>query len=71
MSEPTDDPLPTPANDNRNPFDRVDTAFFEVHRLRRQLVAKDKTGYSPEQWRGYHEVLKQVDDVLRDAWPYV
>jgi hypothetical protein len=71
MIEPTHHPLPTPANENRNPLHRADTALLELHRLRRQLVTKDKSGYSAEQWRSYHDLLKEVDAVLRDLEPYL
>ena len=71
MTELTDHPLPIPANENNDPLRRADTAFLELHRLRRQLVMKDKRGYSSQQWRSYHDLLKQVDGVLRELQPYL
>ena len=64
-------PLPTPANENANPLHKASTALLELHRLRRKLVQKDKTGYSPDQWQRYHAALKQADEALRLLQPYL
>jgi hypothetical protein len=65
MTETADHPLPPCANDNANPLHQAGPGLMYLCRLRRRLVAKDKTGYSPGQWRRYHEALRQTDEVIR------
>jgi hypothetical protein len=66
-----DYPLPPAANENANPFHKVGTGLMELHRLRRTMLAKDKTGYSPEQWHRYHAVLKGLDEAINLYLPYL
>jgi hypothetical protein len=35
-----------------------------MNRARRLLLAKDKNGYSADQWRRHHEALKELDRVI-------
>jgi hypothetical protein len=71
MTGTTDYPLPTPANENNDPFRKAGTALLELYRLRRQLLAKDKTGYSPDQWDRHHAALKGLDRVISRVLPYL
>ena len=65
-----DHPL-SPSNDNQNPLHQPGTALLELHRLRRELVAKDKTGYSADQWWRYSEALAGLDEAISLVLPYV
>ena len=66
-----DYPLHTPANENANPLHQIGTGLMELHRLRRKLVAKDKSGYSADQWRRYHDALRQADEAIRSYLTYL
>ena len=63
--------LPAPANDNANPLEHIGTGLMELHRLRRKLLAKDKAGYSADQWRRYSEVLEGLDKAIRSYLAYL
>ncbi len=71
MDHSVNDHPPLAANDNPNPFHDPATAYLELHRLRRDLMAKDKTGYSADQWRRYSEVLQQLEAALSLLRPYL
>jgi hypothetical protein len=71
MSDSSNDHPPAPGNDNENPLHRADTALIELHRLRRDLVAKDKTGYSADQWQRYSEALAGLDEAISLVLPYL
>jgi hypothetical protein len=64
-------PPPTPANENVNPFHRIGTALFELHRLRRMLVAADKSGYLANDWLEYRQALKGLDHAIKNCLPYL
>lgn len=71
MDAPQTPTLPVPSNDNADPFGKVGTALLELNRLRRQMLAKDKRGYSTDQWRRYHEALKGLDHAIALCLPYL
>lgn len=70
MIDNANDVPPAPGNDNENPLRQPDTALMELHRLRRELVAKDKTGYSADQWRRYGEAIAGLDEAINLVQPY-
>jgi hypothetical protein len=63
--------LPTPANDNANPLDHPATALLELFRLRRKVIEKNMTGFSPVQWRRRYEVLDRLDKAIGLLQPYL
>lgn len=71
MDYNSDDLPPAPGNENQDPLHQPGTALLELHRLRRQLVAKDKTGYSADQWRRYGETLAGLDEAISLVLPYL
>ena len=71
MIEPTNHPLPSCAHDNVNPLRYAATAPLELFRWRRKMLEKDKSGYSPDQWRRHYDALKGLDRAIRLIQPYL
>jgi hypothetical protein len=62
--------LPLAANDNEDALHDPVKAYLELHRLRRGLMIKDKTGYSASDWRRFVNVLQGLDEAISLIQPY-
>lgn len=67
----TDCPLSTPANENNDPMLRADTALELLYRWRSQLLARDLSRFTLDQWRRHRKALKSVDKAISRVLPYV
>jgi hypothetical protein len=54
-----------PANENIDPFLQADTALDELYRIRRAVLARDPSDFTPEQWRERKEALTKLDKAIR------
>jgi hypothetical protein len=66
-----DHPLPPPANENKDPFQRADTALDELYRWRDQLLDRDLSHFTLDQWRRHKKALRSVDKAISRVLPYL
>jgi hypothetical protein len=66
-----DHTLPTPANDNANPLRRADTALDALYRWRGQLLDRDLSRFTLDQWRRHRDALQSVDKAITRVLPYL
>jgi hypothetical protein len=70
MTETIDHFLPTPANENNDPLRRADTALEALYRWRGQLLNRDLSGFTLDQWRRHRKALRSVDKAISRVLPY-
>jgi hypothetical protein len=61
MSESGTLTTPTPANENTDPFLRVDTALDELYRIRSAVLDRDPSDFTIEEWRKRKQALAKLD----------
>jgi hypothetical protein len=66
-----DHPLPPPANENSDPLLRADTALDALYRWRGQLLDRDKSHFTIDQWRRHKKALQSVDKAISRVFPYL
>ena len=71
MTAPTDLALPAPANENNDPLQRADTALEMLYRWRGQLLNRDLSQFTIDQWRRHRQALKSVDKAISRVLPYL
>jgi hypothetical protein len=71
MTGSTHQPLPTPANENNDPLRRAATALDALYRWRGQLLDRDLSQFTLEQWRRHRKALQSVDKAISRVLPYV
>jgi hypothetical protein len=60
-----------PANDNPDPFRSPESALVHVCKARRQLIEKDKTGYSAQQWQVHVKAMVRADEIIAFLTAYL
>jgi hypothetical protein len=63
--------LSLPANDNNDAFGRVDTAVFEMFRVRRDLRTCDVSALPVEKQHAFWKGLLKLDKMILDLLPYL
>jgi hypothetical protein len=66
-----DHPLPPPANENSDPLRHPGTALEALYRWRGQLLDRDLSRFTLDQWRRHKKALQSVDRAISRVLPYV
>lgn len=70
MTETIDHLRPAPANENIDPFQRADTALDALYRWRGQLLDRDLSHFTLDQWRRHKKAIRSVDKAISRVLPY-
>jgi hypothetical protein len=65
-----DHPPPPPANENVDLLGRADTALEALYRWRGQLLDRDLSQFTLDQWRRHRKALQSVDKAISRVLPY-